>query len=232
ATGAHRACNWPGHPSTGYEPQNPRRAGARSTGRGVGRRPPPDAPFRARCAWLAGCSFPDHQSWWQLPSAECARASSVADLHLARGVPAFQLLQQRIRQTNTPLRAQLHHALIIRTQQLYLDRHSALLLGTMWRQQSLQTLRVSIVVQGDAQATGTGFTGQLQVKNSISIDTQAAGVIVVADLALDDDQLVFFQALAMLFKQLIEDGHFQLRRAVIQHGVKHLAATCHAYTHR
>src|SRR5690606_29971460 len=104
-------------------------------------------------------------------------------------------------------------------------------LGAKRVQQLIQALGVGLAVEFDAQRFGTRLAGQLQIVKLLGDDAHAARVIVVADLALDDDQLVFAQAGTMFFVEFVEHRNLQLGGAVIENREDHFATPGHHGAH-
>src|SRR5690606_40526875 len=91
-----------------------------------------------------------------------------------------------------------------------------------------QPLRIGIAIQADSKTVRARLPRELEVVEGLGSHSQATGKIVVRDLSVNDEQLVFLQTQAVLFIEFVEHRDLDLCRAIVQQGIQHLPATRHA----
>ncbi len=98
-------------------------------------------------------------------------------------------------------------------------------------QDGAQARSVGLAVDGEAQGPGEAAARPGEVVHLVGGNAQAAGVVVMDDLAFHHEELVLAQQAAVGFVDFVVDGHFHLGATVVQGGEGHLAAPGHLGAH-
>src|SRR5690625_8015326 len=103
-----------------------------------------------------------------------------------------------------------------------LDRHTGYTifrLGAIRIQNLLQLPGIHFGGKGQPQTAGTFFADQLQIVDRVGTDAQTARIVLVADLAADDDKLLRTQPRAALLVRLGAYRDLTLGRPATHHAL-------------
>ena len=92
-------------------------------------------------------------------------------------------------------------------------------------QQRSELGRIGIAIEANPQGPCPRLAGELQVADLFGHNPHPPRVLIVRDLALHDQQLVFAQATLVLLVHLRKYRNLKLRRSIIDGRKQHFAAT-------